>query len=53
MVANGDARRHALSFRRVPARGRFAGDDPARYRPRVRLISVISDGTPKRFGGPQ
>lgn len=24
-----------------------------RYPPRVSRISVISDGTPKRFGGPQ
>lgn len=68
ILANGIARRHALSFadeagcrppgsrrRRVcagPANG-FPLTGTVRYPPRVSLISVISDGTPKRFGGPQ
>lgn len=31
----------------------FPRTGTVRYPPRVSRISVISDGTPKRFGGPQ
>lgn len=31
----------------------FPNGGNVRYPPRVSRISVISDGTPKRFGGPQ
>jgi|GEM_PF-5354661 len=61
MVDNGDTRRHALSFRGVTGPSvrtvnREADAFPACHAiiaARVNRISVISDGTPKRFGGPQ